>query len=88
VGGPSCWRRAESVGFGGMGVLRRAVGIWSEHAPSNPTGAPQFRGEFDEWEMTALEMALQLVPDLETAIDRALMQGMSLEVVVKVKEEK
>lgn len=58
--------------------------IWSPHAPDNPTGKPQFRGEFETWEMTALEAALAWVPDLEVAIDRALMQGMSLEIHVKV----
>lgn len=58
--------------------------IWSPHAPSNPTGEPQFRGKFEEWEMTALEMALSWVPDLEAAIDRALIQGMSVEIRVKV----
>lgn len=58
--------------------------IWSPHAPDNPTDSPQFRGEFEEWEMTALEMALAWVPDLEVVIDRALMQGMGLEIHVKV----
>lgn len=58
--------------------------IWSKHAPDNPTGEPQFRGEFEEWEMTGLEMALSWVPDLADAIERALMQGMSIELHVKV----
>lgn len=60
--------------------------IWSRHAPSNPTGEPQFRGEFEEWEMTALEMALQLVPDLEVACDRGRMQGKNVQVTVQVVE--
>lgn len=59
--------------------------IWSKHAPTNPTGEPQFRGEFEEWEKTALEMALDLVPDLEVVCDRARMQGKSLEVKVSVR---
>lgn len=59
--------------------------IWSKHAPSNPTGEPQFRGEFEEWEKTALEMALDLVPDLEVACDRARMKGLNLEVTVRVR---
>lgn len=58
--------------------------IWSPHAPSNPTGEPQFRGEFEEWEKTALEMALDLVPDLEVVMDRARIQGRSVRVTVKV----
>jgi predicted N-formylglutamate amidohydrolase len=53
--------------------------VWSVHSDN-----PGFHGEYEEWEMTALEMALAWVPDLETVIDRALMQGMSLEVRVKV----
>lgn len=59
--------------------------IWSEHSPHNSTGKPWFDGEFDEWEMSALEMALGLVPDLETALDRARIQGRSVEVRVTLK---
>lgn len=58
--------------------------IWSPSAPSNPTGEPQFRGEFDEWEKTALEMALDLVPDLEAICDRAKAEYKSVEVRVHV----
>jgi hypothetical protein len=53
--------------------------VWSELSDT-----PGFHGEYEEWEQTALEMALALVPDLEAVCDRALMQGMSVEVRVKV----
>ena len=53
--------------------------VWSVHSDN-----PGFHGEYDEWEMDGLEMALGWVPDLAAAIDRALMQGMSLEIHVKV----
>lgn len=36
-----------------------------------------------EWETTALELALALVPDLEIAIDLAHMKGMDCEVHVR-----
>lgn len=60
--------------------------IWSPHAPDNPTGEPQFRGEFEEWEKTALEMALDLVPDLEAVCDRARVQGKNVQVTFKTVE--
>lgn len=58
--------------------------IWSKYAPNNPTGEPLFKGEYEDWEKTALEMALDLVPDLEVACDRARMQGKNLQVSVEV----
>lgn len=36
----------------------------------------------DEWESTALELALLLVPDLETWIDAARMCGQSINIAV------
>jgi hypothetical protein len=60
--------------------------IWSAHSPHNPTGAPWFNGEYDEWEMTPLEMALAVVPDLEVVMDRARFAGRSVEIRVAVRE--
>lgn len=60
--------------------------IWSAHSPHNPTGKPLFRGEYDDWEMTALEMALAFVPDLVVVMDRARSQGRSVEVRVLTKD--
>lgn len=57
--------------------------IWSEHAPTNPTGKPQFRGEFDEWEMTPLEMALDLVPDLVAVLTDAKDRGVNVNLFVE-----
>lgn len=57
--------------------------IWSKHSPHNPTDAPWFNGEYDEWEMTSLEMALALVPDMEAVLDRARIQDKSVEIRIK-----
>lgn len=61
--------------------------VWSEHAPSVLAGEPQFRGEYDEWEATALELALALVPDLERAIDMARMRGVSVDVRISYDQQ-
>lgn len=52
--------------------------VWSVHSDN-----PGFHGEYDEWEMDALEMALGWVPDLVAAIEKARANGKSIEVRVK-----
>lgn len=53
--------------------------VWSQHSDN-----PGFHGEYEEWEMTALDMALGWVPALADIFDRARIQGKNVTVTVQV----
>lgn len=64
-----------------MGGVERS---WlSEHFVGDDSKAKEGRYFEDEWEATALDLALALVPDLQDAIDRCRIRGRTAEVIVR-----
>lgn len=64
---------------------REAV-VLSPTSPQNPTDGPWCNGEYDEWEVSALDLALGLVPDLHAAIGKAVADDRTVEVLVRTIE--
>ena len=60
--------------------------VWAAASPHNPTDKPWFDGEFEEWEVDSLDMALAWVPDLQTICDMARIQNKTLEIRVRLVE--
>lgn len=62
-----------------------AVVRWENEATGEVKERPiTYIEDGEEYAVTALELALALVPDLEVVIDMARMQGKSIEVNVRV----